>query len=144
MAISSCKNDVHEQGDHDEAIGLFVKNNAETVVEYRAPNNPIGGISVSVNNQTDLLTVTFIAADNDEFTPIDTQFNLGYETTDPTVFEMIQSADDGKWRFRIKGLKVGTASLVLKLNHNDHADFRSKPITVSVSESDLKTTILPN
>lgn len=141
ITIQSCKNDVSEHGDHDEAIGLFVRNNGETVVEYRAPNEPIGGISVDQNNETDLLTVTFIAKDGDEFTPTETEFNLGFELSDSSIFEMIQRSDDGKWRFRVKGLKSGTANVVLKLNHNDHADFRSKPIAISVSDLAAKTTI---
>lgn len=137
LIIQSCENHAHDHDEnHQEPVGFFLKSSGVQLVEYRAPNDPTGSIVVPVGDETDLITVSFISEDGDEFTPDVPEYSLQLETAS-SHFEFEQHAEDGKWRFHVKGLTVGTGTFVLKLMHNDHADFTSRPVTVTVQSTNL-------
>ncbi len=77
----------------------------------------------------------FIAEDGDLFVPdADDNFALAWEIADEANAEVEQHEEDGLWSFHILGLEEGETNLVLKLNHNDHADFVSPGIEIHVEE----------
>jgi len=58
---------------------------------------------------------------------------LGWSVTDGSIAEVEQHSEDGKWNFHIKGKKLGTTAIEIKIMHGDHADFVSKPIPIEVT-----------
>ena len=77
----------------------------------------------------------FIDEDGDQFVPdADDGYALDWEIADESIAEVEQHEEDGPWAFHIAGLEEGQTTLVVKLNHNDHADFVSKDIEIHVEE----------
>lgn len=136
--ISQCDNDVdnHDE-DHLEPVGLIIKNAAlQPLLDYTAPITPTDTLEVPHEGETDLLTVVFKAEDGDEFTPDGSEYSLGFDVPTNAPYEIEQHEGDGKWSFHIKGLILGTSTLVLELKHGDHADFKTVGIPVKVEEHD--------
>ena len=120
--------------DHAEAVGLLLRNSGAEIVRYE--NGEVQGrIEVGHLKETPLLTLRFIDEDGDLFTPdSEDGFNLGWEIGDESLAEVEQHEADGAWNFHITGLEEGQTTLVLKLNHFDHADFVSPGIEIHVTE----------
>ena len=124
----SCDNHVHDDSEHEEATGLRLSVNETLIVEYLAPADPVGEFVLLSNSDSEVITVTFLNSENVEFTPTDAAYSLELEI-EGTVFSYTP-VQSNKWQFQLNTLQVGTGTFVVKLLHNDHADFRSKPITV--------------
>lgn len=139
LLFSGCGDDDNPVDDdhneeHAEALGLIVRNSGAEIVRYE--NGEVQGhIEVGHLKETPLLSIRFIDEDGDLFTPdADEGFNLGWEITDESIAEIERHDEDGSWAFHIVGLEEGETSLVLKLNHFDHADFVSPAIEIHVKE----------
>jgi hypothetical protein len=132
--FQACKDNPVGDDDHNhkEAVGLVLTSSGVELVRYEAPNTPTGEIIIPAGSETDLITVNFIAEDNDLFQPDEPEYTLGQTIADETIAEFEQHEEDGKWRFHIKGLQAGTTTITLNILHNDHSDFTSQPITIVV------------
>lgn len=65
--------------------------------------------------------------------PEDPEFTFGWVIADPAIAEVFQDdGDQGKFEFHLRGLQAGETSIVLQVNHEGHADFRTQPIPVHV------------
>jgi hypothetical protein len=132
VVFQACDNHVHDHDDdHAEPVGFFLRESGVNIVTYQNATVQ-GSITVQAGDETGLVSVVFIDEDGDEFTPEGDVYSLSLETTS-TNFEFEQHAEDGKWRFHVVGLQAGTGTFTLKLMHGDHSDFRSQPITVTVT-----------
>ena len=126
--------DPHEWDDHAEAFGLVILSSGEELVRQES-GKVEGEIEVGHGLETALLTVRFIAEDGDRFVPdADDGYALDWEIGDESIAEVEHHEEDGPWSFHIAGLEEGETTLVIKLNHNDHADFVSKDIEIHVEE----------
>ena len=126
--------DPHAWDDHAEAFGLVILSSGEDLV--RQEKGVVEGeIEVGNGLDTPLLTVRFLAEDGDRFVPdADDGYGLDWEIGDESIAEVEHHEEDGPWAFHIAGLEEGQTTLVIKLNHNDHADFVSKDIEIHVEE----------
>lgn len=128
--------DHHDADDHAEAIGLIIRNSGEEIVRYE--NGQVQGeIEVGHGKETALLSVRFIPEDSDSepFTPDgDDGYSLDWEIGNESIAEIEHHPEDGTWAFHIVGLEEGKTYIVLKINHNGHADFVSKEIEIHVEE----------
>lgn len=119
---------------HAEAVGFVIRNSGEEIARYQ--NGEVSGqIEVGHNKQTALLNVRFLDEAGDLFAPdSDDGFSLGWEIADEAIAEIEQHDEDGLWAFHVAGLTEGETALVIKLNHNGHADFVAKGIAIHVTE----------
>lgn len=126
--------DADHDADHAEALGLVLRQSGAEIARYQ-DGQLEGRIEVGRDKETPLLTVRFIAEDGDLFAPDhDAGFALDWELADAQIAAVEQHAEDGPWAFHLVGLAVGTTTLTLKLNHNNHADFVALPIDILVAE----------
>lgn len=112
---------------HAEAEGLRVElagQRLATVWQGAAE----GAVEVAAGDSTHVLTVRFLDADGDAFTPVGADVELA-ATVEGTAARV---APAGDWSVRIHGLATGSATLTLTLMHDGHADYTSAPIAVEV------------
>ena len=130
----------HGDEEHAEAVGLIIRTSGEELVRYE--NGEVEGVlEVGHDRETPLLHVRFIAEEKDEhgeehlFVPdADDGYSLAWEIANETIAEVEQHEKDGPWAFHIVGIGEGETTIVLKILHDDHADFVSKPIEIHVEE----------
>ena len=124
----------HGDEEHADAFGVLIISSGEELARYE--NGEVSGeIEVGHGKETPLLAVRFIDEDGDTFTPhVDDDFSLAWEIADDSIAEMEHHAEDGAWSFHIVGVEEGQTSIVIKLNHEGHADFVSKEIPIHVEE----------
>ncbi|NCQ11832.1 MAG: hypothetical protein GW809_06745 [Bacteroidetes bacterium] len=128
----SCDNHAdHSESDHAEPVGFFLRESGATLVTYQG-GIVSGEINVADGSSTALISIAFIDADGDEFTPVGDEYSLKLETNS-TFFDFTQHEEDGKWNFHVDGKTAGTGTFVVKLYHGEHSDFLSKDISVVVS-----------
>lgn len=137
FTLGACGDDDNPvDGDHDshtEAVGLVITNSgAEIVRDERG--TVTGEIEVGVERETALLSVRFLAEDGDLFVPDDDHSSLGFEIADESIAEIEHHEEDGKWAFHIVGHAAGETTIRLKIMHDDHADFVSRPLEIHVTE----------
>ncbi|HDQ44818.1 MAG TPA: hypothetical protein ENN17_04850 [bacterium] len=120
--------------DHAEATGLVILQDENEIVRYE-DGTVSGMIAVKAGEETPALSVFFIDEhDGDLFVPEDDHFGLSWSVEQTHIAEVYRDAGDGEWRFRVRGLVSGNTTLVITLNHGDHADFVSVPIPIGVTD----------
>lgn len=132
--LSSCNDDnpVESETEHFEAIGLYVISSGDTIVSY------VGGvvdgqIGVVAGDETALLSIKFIEEDGDVGIPPGNEWSLDWSVADTAVAEVEVHADELElYRFHIVGKKPGKTNITIIINHNEHKDFESLPITIDV------------
>lgn len=134
--LNACKDNPvkDDHGDHEEAVGFVLTGSGVEIVRYE--NGVVtGSVTIAEGEETPLLSVKFIAEDGDLFVPESADNSLSIEIEDKTIVAFEQHAEDGKYSFHLHGEKAGSTTFRVVLNHNDHADFRSLPIPVTVTAS---------
>ena len=126
--------DAHDDETHADAFGVKIFSSGQEMATYE--NGEVSGeIEVGHGKETPLLTVRFVDEDGDTFTPhADDDFSLAWEIADDSIAEVEHHAEDGAWSFHIVGVEEGQTSIVIKLNHEGHADFVSMEIPIHVEE----------
>lgn len=133
---NSTSSDDHDE--HEEPFGVALYMNGEEIaaqedgeVSYNEGNH----LELEAGQETDLITVRFIAEDGDRFEP-DGEYSLQWEIDNDDVLEVEQHEEDGPWAFHLVGLSAGDASVQFVLWHDSHGhgDFTSKWFEVHVSE----------
>ncbi|NBC03960.1 MAG: hypothetical protein GVY20_09685 [Bacteroidetes bacterium] len=131
----SCSNSTsseEEDHEHEEAAGFRLMLNGSAVVEQLPGEDPTGEFELTPGEETDLITIFFLAEDGDEFQPEEDEYSLGYEFDDEGIAEFEQHAEDGRWSFHLHAESEGITNMRLKLMHNDHSDFTSRDVHVHV------------
>jgi hypothetical protein len=137
--ISACSNSTSSDDDHEhkEPAGFKLEMNGQTLVEQMPGETSVTGeIELQPGEETDLITIQFIAEDGDEFQPEEDSYSLGFEFEDAGIAEFEQHDEDGKWSFHIHAEAEGVTDLTLMLMHNDHSDFSTQPIHVHIEAAE--------
>ena len=89
-------------------------------------------LKVNANCLSERLGIRFLDSDKKEIAgPEDGEHSFGWSIADSSILDIEQC---GNWGFHLKGLKEGETTLVLKVNHHDHADARTPEIRVVVDK----------
>ena len=124
-------NPVTPHEEHNEAEGMVLKVNGANIVVVKEGKVESGKVTVKTGESTAEITSRFLHHDGDEFIPDEEGSSLALEIADATI--ATAAVVSGKeWEFKVSGLKAGTTTMVVKLMHNDHADFTTPAITVEV------------
>lgn len=139
IAIScsnSTSSDDHDHDEHQSPAGFRLMMNGQAMVEQLPGQNVTGEFELTHGEETDLITIFFLADDGDEFQPEEDEYSLGYEFEDEGIAEFEQHEEDGKWSFHLHAESEGITDLSLKLMHGDHSDFTTQGIHVHVEEGE--------
>lgn len=129
----SCSNSAStEEEVHQDAEGFVLKLNGDNIVEKYPNQDLVNNFpEVNVNDETALIEIFFIDDDGNEFIPDEPEVFLGFEISDSNIIE-IEQHEGELWEFHVKGVQEGNADLTLLLMHDDHPDFESPAINISV------------
>lgn len=141
LLFAACDNPTSSDDDHDDHLDPFgvalIMNGVEIaaqeggVVTYNEGDH----MELEVGEETNLITIRWIAEDGDRFVP-DTEdgYSLRWIVENEDVLEVEQHEEDGAWSFHLVGLSAGESEVNFELWHNDHADFTSLPFEVHVEQ----------
>ena len=134
ITVSACSNSTssEDHDEHSEPEGFVLTMNGANIVTQLPGGTISGEIELEPGEETDLITIHFIAEDGDRFQPEEPEYSLGFEFEDSGIAEFEQHTEDGKWSFHIHALKSDSTKLQLNLMHNDHPDFTTQDIHVHV------------
>lgn len=140
VLLSSCENSASaEEEEHSDPFGVvLILNGVEIakqengVVSYAEGDH----LELKVGEETNLITVRWIAEDGDRFVPDEAEgYGLQWVIGNEAVTEIEQHEEDGAWSFHIVGTGTGETDIRFELFHNDHSDFTSLPFEVHVEEA---------
>lgn len=134
ITVSACSNSTssEDHDEHSEPEGFVLTMNGADIVTQLPGGTISGEIELEPGEETDLITIHFIAEDGDRFQPEEPEYSLGFEFEDSGIAEFEQHTEDGKWSFHIHAEAAGITDLRLKLMHNNHSDFTTQDIHVHV------------
>ncbi|PWN07215.1 hypothetical protein DDZ15_05295 [Rhodohalobacter mucosus] len=140
MLFASCENSASvEEEEHSDPFGVaLILNGVEIakqengVVSYAEGDH----LELKVGEETNLITVRWIAEDGDRFVPDEAEgYGLQWVIDNEAVTEVEQHEEDGAWSFHLVGTGTGETEIRFELFHNDHSDFTSLPFEVHVEEA---------
>lgn len=137
--FASCSNPTSSDDDHDEhsdpyGIALLLNGTEiaaqeDDIITYHNGDH----IELEVGEETDLITVRWIAEDGDRFeADFDEGYSLQWIVENEDVAEVHHHDEDGPWSFHLDGVGEGETTIQFKLNHNDHDHFTSDPFEIQV------------
>ncbi len=90
-------------------------------------------LHVNANCLSEHLNIKFLDDNKKEVSgPNDNEHSLGWTVGDEKILDIEW---EGGWGFHLKGVKEGETTLILKVNHHDHADARTPEIKVVVEKA---------
>ena len=90
-------------------------------------------LRVNANCLSEHINIKFLNDEEKEVSgPKDDEHSLGWTVGDEKILDIEW---EGGWGFHLKGVKEGETTLILKVNHHDHADARTPEIKVIVDEA---------
>ncbi len=90
----------------------------------------IAPLKVNANCLSEHLSIKFLDENEKEMSgPKDDEHSLAWSVGDESILDIEW---EGGWGFHLKGVKEGETTLILKVNHHDHADARTPEIRVVV------------
>ena len=130
---NSASTDQHE---HFEAEGwnLYWDDWQLAYSVYRGKaDSSIKEMHVNANCMSEHIHVKFLDDNKKEVEPpTDDEHSLSWEIGDEKILDLHSC---GSWGFHLKGVKEGETTLILKVNHHDHADVRTPAIRVVVDKA---------
>lgn len=122
-----------EQHEHFEVEGwnLYWSDWTPAYSVYRGKaDTTLEVIKVNANCMSEHIHVKFLDENQEEVAgPEDDEHSLGWEIGDESLLDVHSC---GGWGLHLKGIKEGETTLILKVNHNDHADARTPEIKIVV------------
>lgn len=90
-------------------------------------------LKVNANCLSEHINIKFLDENKEKVAgPTDDEHSLGWEVGDEKILDIEW---EGGWGFHLKGVKEGETTLILKVNHHDHADARTPEIKIVVDEA---------
>lgn len=125
-----------EQHEHFEVEGWNLYwsewNLAYSVYRGKADSS-LEALHVNANCMSEHIHVKFLDENKKEVAgPKDDEHTLGWEVGDKKILDIEW---EGGWGFHLKGVKEGETTLILKVNHHDHADARTPEIRIVVDKA---------
>lgn len=125
-----------DQHEHFEAEGwnLYWGDWQLAYSVYRGKaDSSIEVMHVNANCMSEHIHVKFLDDNKKEVEPpTDDEHSLAWEVEDEKILDVHSC---GSWGFHLKGVKEGETTLILKVNHHDHADARTPAIRVVVDKA---------
>lgn len=136
ISIISCSESDPSEPHHEhlEASGLvLIKSGQRFFKIFRGEIvSDTKKLEVPLGELTDHYSIKFLDEDGEEFDPpTDPDKSLSWGIEDESIVEVYQEKQ-GDWEFHLKGLKVGTTTIELRVLHLDHIEFRTPKIQVEV------------
>lgn len=130
---AACSNSTSSEEEHPEPVGFILYLNGDMVVEKYPNEDLINNFpTLTAGDETAGITISFLDDAGNEFTPDEPELYLDFEVSDPNAIEIEQHAGE-LWEFHVLALAEGNPNLTLFLMHDDHPDFESAPITITVN-----------
>ena len=96
-------------------------------------DSSLEALHVNANCMSEHIHVKFLDENKKEVAgPKDDEHTLGWEVGDKKILDIEW---EGGWGFHLKGVKEGETTLILKVNHHDHADARTPEIRIVVDKA---------
>lgn len=125
-----------DDDDHEEPAGVVATMGGAELVRVNANREVTGSFTVAVNEETDHITIRFLAEDGDEIVP-DDDYYLDAEVANEAVAEVEQDTP-GDFGIHVHGKQAGTTTVRLRQMHGSvgsgHADYTSPAITITVTD----------
>lgn len=141
LIFSACSNPTSsdDEEEHSSPFGVaLILNGVEIAVQEGGVITYSEGdhIELEVGEETNLITVRWIAEDGDRFVP-DTEegYALDWIVDNENIVEVEQHEEDSAWQFHFVGLGAGESDVQFELFHNDHSDFTSSAFEVHVEQA---------
>jgi len=140
LIFTSCDNSTSSDDDdgHADPFGVTMIVNGVEIAKQEngeVSYNEGDHIELKTGEETNLISIRWIAEDGDRFVPDEEDFFLEWTIDDEGVLEVEQHEEDGKWAFHLVGAGAGESDIRFSLFHVDHADFTSLPFEVHVEEA---------
>ena len=129
VACSNPAEDDHEE-EHAEAEGLVLVLGGEEVVRVEEAE-VTGSLTVGAGETTSDITVEFLDEDGNEVHVEDLDEELSLNV-DIRGSEIVTVASTGQWTFTLEGDEAGDTAIRIQLLHDDHADFTTPDIPITV------------
>ncbi|MCC5926031.1 MAG: hypothetical protein JJU41_05670 [Bacteroidetes bacterium] len=127
LLISACSSG----HDHLDVNGFDVFLDNEIVVSQRG-TTLTGNVSVNTGSTSPEMRVVFIDPDGAEMVITDSDYRLEVSSSNEDVLVANRT---GLWTFTLQGISAGTAELSIGIMHGSHFDFESRPVPVSVVQT---------
>lgn len=137
LIVFSCEDNPADSSDnhHFEAIGLYVIDSGDTIVQYIG-GTVSGGFEVEEGEDTALLSVKFLDEDGDVGIPDGEEYDFVWTIADTTIAAVESHGEElAEFKFHLQGKAAGNTTITIGINHNDHKDFESKAIPLTVTAS---------
>jgi len=128
--------DDHDHGAHMDAVGLVIKDAAFKEVFRVFEGKTDDTLYAPSEGTSDHYTITFLEKDLSEVPEAELEGKtLAWDIADTSLFSIWQhEGEEGGFEFHFKGKgKTGSTTIVFKVMHGDHADFKTPAIAVVVS-----------
>lgn len=129
LSVSACKT-AHDD-DHLDIGSFRILSNGEVVAQQNG-TNVSGNITLARETTSAVLTLEFRDPDGSVLTITDDDLFLEVDTNNPGVV-LAQNSNESRWSFTLTGVSAGSAGIVVKLMHGNHADFESRSIPITVN-----------
>lgn len=138
LLLNSCsESGPTDNDDHYEAAGLILKQGNTIymkIFQAKIDSKYNQEITLKTGQESLVFSIVFLDEDGKELPePTDANMSFGWVIGDPTIVSL-EYDNKNKWSFRLKGLRDGTTNIELRLNHNDHPDFKTPFIPVIVGK----------
>lgn len=129
LSVSACKS-AHDD-DHLDIGSFRILSNGEVVAQQNG-TTVTGSITLARESTSSVMTLEFRDPEGSVLSITDEDLYLEIDSNNPGVV-LAQNSNESRWSFTLTGVGAGSASIVVKLMHGNHADFESRPISVTVN-----------
>jgi hypothetical protein len=92
-----------------------------------------GSLAVNSGETTEHIEVEFFDANGVVFQPAVPPHALALESSDTGIFDITGLEEDEPWAFKIMGVSAGTATLTIRIMHDESIGKEFDPITVTIN-----------
>lgn len=132
--FAACSNSTSSE-EEQEAVGLRVKQNSQTVLEQNASGDVTGSLSVASQTST-TFTVFFVDEDGAEFTPEPIEeHTITFSPASAIISITNVNHDSAPFSFDLEAQDVGNTTFTVTLNHQGAAEFVTSAFSVEVTGS---------
>lgn len=129
--LAACSDNPVDHDHHHEPVGYVLLDGASEI--FRSTNATASDTLAITLEATPIYTVRFVDEDGDLIEPHDDETTLDVTVADEAIVRL-ENLDADAWRFSLLGMEAGETTVEVALVHGGHADYRSEPVIVRVSQ----------